>query len=279
MLRIVEADASLSPEIETLVVPRITYAGYRECTPDWILPRQLLSSEIWDLTYVIAGNALYMINGIKYTVSGGDLLCMPAGSMRSGATYSDNPMRCFSINFELKNLHGGHGSLPFPTVSHIGYKKHIERAFRELVFTWRDKQHGYLIKSAGLFLLLISEFAEQCAAIGGGGGYGGDYRIKKTLDYIEIHYAEKLTVRDMSDMAGLNSAYFGELFKQETGCTVNRYVTRLRIRKAEQMLRSGEYQVKDAAKQCGYPDIHHFYKHFKMIVGFPPSQSIPKHAD
>jgi AraC-like DNA-binding protein len=269
----------LSPEIETLVVPCITYAGYRECTPDWFMPRQALPSGVWDLTYVTAGNARYMINGMKYEVGGGDLLCMPAGSMRSSATYYDNPMRCFSINFELKNLCGGYGSLPFPIVSHIGYRKNIERTFRELIFTWRDKQPGYIIKSAGLFLLMASEFMEHCAGSGDAGRYGDDYRIKKVIDYIEIHYAEKLTVKDMSSMVGLNSAYFGELFKQETGCTMNRYVMRLRIRKAEQMLRSGEYQVKDAAKYCGYADIHYFYKHFKMIVGISPSQSVPKRAD
>jgi AraC-like DNA-binding protein len=279
LLRIAEPDKSLSPEIETLVVPYITYANYRECTRDWFMPRQALPSGVWDLTYVVAGNALYMINGIKYEVGGGDLLCMPAGCMRSSATHYDNPMRCFSVNFELKNLRGEYGSLPFPIVSHIGYKKNIERTFRELIFTWRDKQPGYIIKSAGLFLLIASEFMEQGAKLGVAGGGGDDYRIKKVIDYIESHYAEKLTVKEMSGMVGLNSAYFGELFKQETGCTMNRYVMRLRIRKAEQMLRSGEYQVKDAAKYCGYPDIHYFYKHFKMIVGISPSQSIPKRAD
>lgn len=83
----------------------------------------------------------------------------------------------------------------------------------------------------------------------------------------------------MSDMVGLNSVYVGVLFKRETGFTMNRYMMHLRIRKAEQLLRSGEYLVKDAAKRCGYLDIRHFYKHFKMIVGVSPSQSIPKRAD
>jgi hypothetical protein len=164
MLRITETGNL--PETETLVLPRITYAVYRECTPDWFMPRQALPDGIWDVTYIIAGNASYLINGIKYDVGRGDLLCMPAGSMRSSVTYSDNLMRCFSVNFELRTMRGEYGNLPFPTVRHIGYKKNIERTFRELIFIWKDKQPGYLIKSAGLFLLLISKFEEQTGASG-----------------------------------------------------------------------------------------------------------------
>jgi len=50
----------------------------------------------------------------------------------------------------------------------------------------------------------------------------------------------------------------------------------IRIRNAADMLASGEYKVSDIAEACGFTDVSHFYKQFKLIKGFPPSHSLPK---
>jgi AraC-like DNA-binding protein len=58
-------------------------------------------------------------------------------------------------------------------------------------------------------------------------------------------------------MLSLNAAYFGTLFNRETGTSVNRYIARIRIRNAENILRSGVCRVTEAAEQCGYSDMCH----------------------
>jgi hypothetical protein len=45
---------------------------------------------------------------------------------------------------------------------------------------------------------------------------------------------------------------------------------------AESLLRTGEYRVSELAEQCGYSDVHHFYKQFKVITGKPPSLYLPQ---
>ncbi|MDR3337673.1 MAG: AraC family transcriptional regulator [Treponema sp.] len=98
------------------------------------------------------------------------------------------------------------------------------------------------------------------------------------MRYIAKHYTERILVTDMAKMLGLTPSYFGLLFKQETGMTMNQYITRTRIRNAEHLLRSGQYQVRDITRICGFSDNVHFYKQFKALMGIAPSQFIPKRS-
>jgi AraC-like DNA-binding protein len=209
------------------------------------------------------------MNDNVYEVSAGDLLCFSEGDKKEAISYPDTLMHCFSVNFRLNSADGAPIAVPFPPVKHIGYRTDIVRFFRELTDTLMSRTPGYSIKMCGLFTLILHRLYELTV-------YGidseiGDYRVKKISRYISQHYQEKLTVKKMASLVNLNTVYFGSLFKKETGFTVNRYITRVRIRNAETMLRSGMYKVTDVAERCGYTDLSHFYKHFRDIVGVVPS--------
>jgi AraC-like DNA-binding protein len=253
-------------------IPYIEYVVFRQCTPQWRMPEQFLPS--CDLTYIIQGEARYTINGIAHHLSGGDLLCLPPESVREGVTYPDRLMRCFSINFQLKTFKGGLARLPFPVVSHIGCKEDIIRLFHELSSVWVEKQTSALLEARGLFLLILQRFFDLI--VYKSDSTAEDPRIKKAIRYIAAHFAEKISVKEMAETVRLNPAYFGALFKRETGVKLTEYLIRTRIHNARNMLASGEYTVCDVAEACGFVDAAHFYKHFKTLMGFPPSRCIPK---
>jgi AraC-like DNA-binding protein len=229
---------------------------------------------MWDLTYVLRGKAAYFIDGVRLDLAGGDLLCVPKGSVRQARAVPEDLMTCYAVNFTLHNGQGRDASLPFPLVSHVGIKKDLIRLFEELSFTWTEQQPAFALKSRSYFLLIIHRLFELISS--GADASLEDYRIKKAIRYIVKHYADRLYVGDLAGLAGLNPVYFGALFKKQTGLTVSRYQARTRVRKAENMLRSGEYSVAEVAESCGYSDIYHFYKSFKAVMGMPPSKCIPK---
>jgi YesN/AraC family two-component response regulator len=183
-------------------------------------------------------------------------------------------MTCFAMNFRLTTMTGEEARLPFPLISHIGQRKDIVRLFHELSFTWLDRQPGYLIKSHALFMLILHRLYELI--VYKIDSEAGDFRVKKVMRYIAQHYMERISVKKMAAMIGLTPVYCGALFKQESGLSMNEYQVRTRIRNAENMLRSGEYKVNEAAEHCGYCDVYHFYKQFKAVMGMAPSACIPK---
>ncbi|MDR1971437.1 MAG: AraC family transcriptional regulator [Treponema sp.] len=259
-------------QIEYNLVPEIDYFIHRRCGPNWRISEQFLP--IYDLTYLLSGSARYTINGISRELSAGDLLCVPANSIRAGITFPDRLMHCFAVDFALKDGAGKAAALPFPLVSRIGMQGDIIHLFQELDFAWLDKQPGYTIKTRGFLLLILHrlfELIEYKIKVS-----QEDPRIKKIMYYITNHYFEKITVQKMAAMVGLNEVYCGALFRAKTGLSMHRYIIKTRIRNAENMLKSGEYSVKDAAEHCGFSDIYHFYKQFKALMGFSPSKAIPK---
>jgi AraC-like DNA-binding protein len=257
-------------EVE-FINPDIDYLVFRKCTPVWMIKES--SFPFWDLTYVTTGSARYTIDGETYILSPGDLLCMPPKHIRAATTFPDKLMNCFAVNFNLRNAKGARARLPFPLISHIGLHDDLIHLFHELVFFWLDRPPLYPIKCRGIFLLILHRIFEL---IHNADMSSSDPRIKKVMYHIASHYMEKISVKQMAEILGLNVVYFGALFKQETGISMNRYLIKTRIRNAENMLRSGDYNVGEVAERCGYNDIYHFYKHFKGIYGIPPSDCIPK---
>jgi AraC-like DNA-binding protein len=227
------------------------------------------------MTYVTQGCARYTIDGTDYDLTTGDLLCFPPGHSREATTRPDNLMHCFATNFTLRSYEEGKPAvIPLPLVSHIGYREDIIQLFNELVFTWINPQPLFAFKIRALFMLILHRFMET--ALYDTNSTVSDSRIQRVLRFIATHYPEKITVKEMAMLSNLDPIYFGALFKRETGMTMLQYLTKTRMKYAENFLRSGEFRVNEAAERCGYCDIYHFYKHFRRIYGIAPSSCIPR---
>lgn len=265
----------MTTEINDLIVPDIGYLIYRKCTPAWEIVRNEIS--FIDLTYVIEGRGVYIINGVQYEVKRGDLLCIPSGSIRQAHCIVDDLMNLYSANFILYGMDGQLADLPLPMLTHIGIKSDLVGLFRELSNAWVRKEAGYRIKTRGLLLVIIHRLIEIILLKQDRTSV--DYRVRKAISYISEHYANNVSVKEIASLVGLNTVYFGALFKSETGMLLNQYLTQTRINHAENMLQNGECNVSEAAERCGYKDLSHFRKQFKMVKGYSPSHCLKNQPD
>lgn len=156
----------------------------------------------------------------------------------------------------------------------IGIQVDIVGMFRELTIDWTGRKSGYIMKTRALFMMILHRLSEILLYKIDSAQW--DYRVSRIIRYITEHYSERLTVRQLAEMVKLDAGYFGALFKQETGLTMHQFLTRIRINNAEDMLRTGSFKIHEAAQQCGFSDPFHFYKSFRSLRGFAPSQCIPK---
>ncbi|WP_438352003.1 AraC family transcriptional regulator [Paenibacillus sp. FA6] len=262
-------------EINDFLVPDIGYLIYRKCTPTWEIAKNEIS--FCDITYVIEGKGIYIINGVQYEVKRGDLLCIPRGSIRMAQCNVDDLMNLYSANFTLYEMNGQLSDLPLPLLTHIGIKSDLIGLFRELSNAWVRKEIGYHTRTRGLMLVIIHRLFELILLKKDPTSI--DYRVKKAINYISENYASNVSVKEIANLVGLNKVYFGALFKNETGILVNQYLTKTRINQAEDMLQNGECNVSEAAERCGYNDLSHFRKQFKMIKGYSPSQCLRNQLD
>jgi two-component system response regulator YesN len=96
------------------------------------------------------------------------------------------------------------------------------------------------------------------------------YTIK---EFISKNYRnESLSVKDIGEHVFLSSSYVCTLFKNETGKTLNQFLTEFRIEKAKSMLMDPRYKITDISSKVGYSDSNYFGKAFKKFVDLSPSE-------
>lgn len=69
----------------------------------------------------------------------------------------------------------------------------------------------------------------------------------------------------------MTPAYFSNVFKQETGTTYIKYLTKIRMEKAKELLLSG-YKVADVSSMVGYENYRYFCVVFKKYTGVTAQQ-------
>ncbi len=96
--------------------------------------------------------------------------------------------------------------------------------------------------------------------------------IRLAKQYIQNHYAEPISLEEVSTQIGFSLNYFSALFKKETGEGFAKYVIRIRIEKAKELLQDTNFSVSEICFMVGYTNITHFTQNFKKMTGLNPSQ-------
>ncbi|WP_054028472.1 AraC family transcriptional regulator [Bacillus sp. FJAT-28004] len=96
-------------------------------------------------------------------------------------------------------------------------------------------------------------------------------QIKQATAYMEAEFHRLQSLDDVADVAGLSKYYFTRMFTKTTGISPMDYVTKLRIEKAVQLLRSSCLPIEEIAYAVGYSSGSYFSKVFRSRIGFPPA--------
>lgn len=100
--------------------------------------------------------------------------------------------------------------------------------------------------------------------------------VEAAQQYIEQHYAEALTTADVARAIGHERSYFSTLFHRQTGQTIHRYVTAVRLRHAAARIADGE-KVEAAMLSAGFRSKRSFYCQFRSANGCTPA-AFRRHA-
>lgn len=95
--------------------------------------------------------------------------------------------------------------------------------------------------------------------------------IKPALEFIKMHYFEKIMLDDMAALCNISSSYFSKLFKKVTGDNFANYINKIRVKKAQELLVNTDNPITVIAMDLGFGDNSYFNKVFKKIEGVAPS--------
>lgn len=101
---------------------------------------------------------------------------------------------------------------------------------------------------------------------------GKSHPIWLTITYIQEHYAENITLEDLSRVADRNPQYLSAVFSKTCGMSLKEYITSLRIKDAKNLLRSTGLPIGEIAIKLGYQDAKYFSRVFQRLTGKSPRE-------
>jgi AraC-like DNA-binding protein len=96
--------------------------------------------------------------------------------------------------------------------------------------------------------------------------------VERALDYIDLHYRERLSADQLSIEFNLSKHKLQAGFQELTGLTVHNYILKVRVDKAKQMLADTDQPVKSIASAMGFKRPSHFICIFKEYTSLTPCE-------
>ncbi len=93
-----------------------------------------------------------------------------------------------------------------------------------------------------------------------------------SINHINLHYREPLTVDSIADVAGRSKNYFSTQFKKELGLSFVDYLNKVRLEHAKILLKSTGYMTYEISELVGYSEYRYFGTLFKKYTGKTPSE-------
>lgn len=105
---------------------------------------------------------------------------------------------------------------------------------------------------------------------------GSEFQSYQELDqviaYVLEHYQERIQISDLADLIFLSVSQLDRKFKKLYQITPQKYILRVRINAACQLLTRTEKRVSEIALESGFYDQSYFTKQFVNLMGVSPSE-------
>jgi AraC-like DNA-binding protein len=222
--------------------------------------------------FVESGRRLLSCKNQQYAIESGDLVLFNPFDNHTCEQMDDQALnwRCLNIEKDVmgqisKEITGRHD---FPIFQYnVVCKSDLIPDLREL--------HDRIIsgsmefdKEEDFYFLMERLIAEYAKTVGEC-QMQPDVRIEIVCDYIENHYAERITLADLSDVSGVNKYTLLRNFTMEKGITPYQYLSTTRVNYGKRLLELGKSSM-EVALEVGFSDQSHFTRFFKNFIGITP---------
>ena len=204
-------------------------------------------------------------NGETIIAQKGDIIYLPPDITYVSEWETNPDNKAIAILFSLSD--GQILSDNLFIIVHDKYEIYLN-LFLNFISHYEKGQLGYKIKCQALFweifhniLIDILKSEENKA----------DSSVHKGILYIDNNYMSKIDINELAKMCYTSPSTFRRRFRKATGMSPIEYKNKLKIIKASELLKTGEYSVKEAAKEVNIEDIYYFSKMFKKHTNTTPS--------
>ena len=223
----------------------------------------------YELTYILSGSGYRIVGNSHEQFSSGDLVLLGSNLPHTwwGKNEDGSPSKAIVIQFSNEFIE------PFLRLSE-------SQSIKELLLTSakgiRFESNSTLVEkllsltetkeleSILSLLSILQDLTEKPATNLCADSYHNviskkfETRINKVCTYIQNHYSESISLKQVSDLVYMTESNFCKFFKKATSTTFSDYLNDLRINEACHLLLSSEDTVSKIAHNCGFESLSYF---------------------
>ncbi len=95
-------------------------------------------------------------------------------------------------------------------------------------------------------------------------------QLRRSMDYIHENLHSDVSLSEIAAAANMSKYHFAKSFRQAIGIAPHKYLVKVRMEKARNLLSSDDLSIEEIANRVGYADKGHFSAQFLKIVGITP---------
>ena len=250
----------------------IKFCMYCKHDSDWSEYKTKADYTLWNIN---KGSMVIEINKQTLTAHAGDVLLFYPGDTYKA--YANGEDCHFMVTFftletgnhinllDRKNYSGIYRNEEVRNASGIYIREYLEgfRHSLEVDFEQYASFLNFIATLTGHFGLQIP-FSPQASD-------PADLRIHQLLEYMNNHYLEPLTNKDLATFMGVSEKYFISFFHAHIGKSPKQYLINCRMKYSLVLLKDPNNSITDIAMRLNFTDQYSFSKAFKKFFGESPS--------
>ena len=219
-----------------------------------------------ELIFHLSGKSTIRFNGKVFDIKSDTLRFLPMGENSEYIVDREVHGECIDIFFKSDI------ELSEAFIADFSNKNNIRAMFGNIFSVWNSKTNGYYFKCMSMLYEIIAEIKKSHYCPN-----SKSKMIEPAVEYISAKYTEKnIRIGHLAKICGISTSYLQRLFLERFSLTPKKYIIKLKIEKASELLSSGYYSVSKIAEILQYENVYYFSKAFKNETGISPAEYMMK---
>lgn len=173
--------------------------------------------------------------------------------------------RLFMTDVETFERLGGYPRLTLPP----GVFRQVRGCLKEIIRIEQGDAPGRRCRMMGYLMVILSLLADLC---GGKPEEAPPARggVDRVVRYLNGNFQRQIRLEELARMAAMSENSLLHHFSGMIGTTPMKYLTRLRIRYAAELLHNTDMPVAEVAESAGFADPAYFSRAFRRETGLAP---------
>lgn len=242
-----------------------------------------------ELLQVMDGRVNFQVGGEQLLLEPGDIICIKPNVLHGSHDCFRDYLRFRAVVFDSAFLMNSTGDIVAQKYLQALYSSReenyivvqpytqhsdqlqldMERIFKNM----QGQEEGYeiLIKSL-LYEMMYYFYLRRSTAE----SFQPDRRrtvlIRQMVDYVQLHYREKLVLKEVAKQFSFSEGYFCRFFKENFHMTFGEYLQGVRLTEAEHLVRDTDMTIEQIAMETGFSDANYFTICFKKQLHQTPRE-------